>query len=121
MSDSRMSYWDQLRDPRWQKKSAEVKQAAGWRCEDCGAKDKQLSAHHSAYISGTPVWQYDGSLLMCLCDDCHKWRQSCEDAFRVHLGHITRFLTPTELEQEVWEILDAVVSRRNERMAASFS
>lgn len=116
-----LTYREQLRHPRWQKKAAEVKAAANWRCEDCGSGERQLQAHHSVYLTERYLWEYDASLLMCLCDECHKWRQSREDAFRVSLGHITRFLKPAVLEEEVWEILENVRLRQTQRYAESFS
>lgn len=115
------TYHEQIKHPRWQKRSAEVKAAANWRCEDCGAGDKQLSAHHTAYIPSRLIWEYDATLLMSLCDGCHKLRQSREDAFRVALGEITRFLKPEDLEAEVWELLGNLRLRQTQRMAEAFS
>jgi len=114
------TYHEQLKDPRWQRKSAEVKAASNWRCEDCGTREKQLSAHHTAYVPGRLIWQYDCALLMSLCDDCHVFRQSREDAFRVALGEITRFIKPEDLESEVWAILGALRLRQTQRLAEAF-
>lgn len=116
-----MTYADKLKDRRWQKKRLEVLHAAGWICEDCGSNEKtQLDVHHTAYVSGRNPWEYDGALLMCLCHECHEWRQAREDAFRVALGETTRFLKRDVLEMEVWDFLRALRLRQTERMASAF-
>lgn len=114
-------YHEQLKHPKWQKRAAEVKAAANWTCEDCGSRDKQLTAHHTAYVTRRMAWEYDAALLMCLCMDCHEWRQTREDAFRVALGELTRFLKPSELESEVWGILGDLRLKQTQRMAEAFS
>ena len=48
------SWFEMLRDPRWQKKRLEVMQLAVFNCEDCGASDKTLNVHHSYYEKGRP-------------------------------------------------------------------
>lgn len=118
---STLSYKEQLQHPLWQKKAAEVKRRADWKCEDCGRRDRQLHAHHTAYVPGMALWNYDWCLLMCLCDLCHESRQRKEDAFRVGLGQITRILAPEQLDQEVWRILQDVSVRETSRLAEAFS
>lgn len=77
--------------------------------------------HHTAYITGRKAWDYPGELLMCICSECHPIRQSREDAFRVAIGRITRFMKPEHLEEEVWRILDEAAARETQRLAEAFS
>jgi len=74
-----MTYSEKLRDPRWQKLKAEVMQAAGFTCDDCGKDSVQLGiersqfhVHHKFYIKGREPWEYDLTDLKCLCDCCHR-------------------------------------------------
>jgi 5-methylcytosine-specific restriction endonuclease McrA len=115
------AYRQRLANPKWQKLRLEIMQAADFKCEDCGCRDTELQVHHCAYISGKMPWEYDSSLLMCVCDRCHVARQSKEDAIRVSIGKITRFLSPDRLESEAWEIVNEMSHRETSRLASSFS
>ena len=65
------SYWEKLKDPRWQRKRLEMLDSAGWQCEDCGAEDQTLHVHHKRYIKGRAPWEYSPVELSVLCDACH--------------------------------------------------
>jgi hypothetical protein len=67
-----MSYYEKLRDPRWQEKRLEIMKRAGFRCENCGNDKKTLHVHHGYYERGLDPWEYDNDTLWCLCEDCHK-------------------------------------------------
>lgn len=67
-----MTYLEKLRDPRWQRLSAIVKERAEWKCERCGATDKNLQAHHKLYRKGIEPWEYEPWEFECLCFDCHE-------------------------------------------------
>ena len=66
------SYYEKLKDPRWQKKRLEIMEKAGWRCRECGATDKTLHVNHSYYEKGLNPWEYPDHSLICLCARCHK-------------------------------------------------
>ena len=66
------SYWELLKDPRWQRKRLEVMERDGFKCAECGATDKTLNVHHTYYAKGAAPWEYDCWSLRCLCDSCHK-------------------------------------------------
>lgn len=66
------TYWELLKDPRWQKKRLEVLNDANWTCEKCNSVDKTLHVHHKLYEKGLKPWEYDNDILQCLCEDCHK-------------------------------------------------
>lgn len=71
MSDFK-SYCEKLKDPRWQRLSAEVKERAEWKCERCGSASKTLHAHHMVYEKGLEPWEYHPSYFECLCWSCHE-------------------------------------------------
>lgn len=61
-----------LQLPQWQKKRLEVLEAAGWKCSECGAEDRQLQVHHKRYIAGAKPWECESDDLAVLCDRCHE-------------------------------------------------
>lgn len=119
-----LSWTERLRDARWQAKAAEIRDAAGYRCEDCGRQKGDgrfvFEVHHCAYILGAEPWDHPNSLLKCLCPECHEFRQDRENAFRVALGEVTAELKPAQLDEEVWRILQDIRLRETARLAASF-
>lgn len=66
------SYFEQLRDPRWQKRRLEIFERDRWRCTECGAKDSEIHVHHARYHSGKKPWEYADSDLRTMCAPCHK-------------------------------------------------
>lgn len=77
-----MTYSDQLKSPKWQKRRLQVLESAGWKCCHCGKEDRQLQVHHGAYLRGVDLWDYPDEMFHVLCDKCHK-RTS---------GHIETFM-----------------------------
>lgn len=67
-----MTYKDQLKDPRWLAKSAEIKERDNKTCQCCRSTEYPLDVHHKIYIDGRMAWEYDGNFLITLCNDCHK-------------------------------------------------
>jgi 5-methylcytosine-specific restriction endonuclease McrA len=115
------TYQEKLKDPRWQKKRLEILQVCNFSCEDCGCRDKELQIHHCFYIKGMEPWEYDISLLMCLCPEHHVQRQKVQDAIYVSLAKIMRFLKPAQAEAEAWNIIEALSVRETARLAEAFS
>jgi hypothetical protein len=66
-----MTYAEQLKDPRWQKKRLEVMEREGFKCQTCEAEHKTLHAHHLCYHKGMKPWEYALEDLSCLCEECH--------------------------------------------------
>lgn len=66
-------FFEQYLDPRWQKLAARMKEAADWRCSNCGADDKALHVHHKQYFKDRKVWEYDEAELQVLCSVCHEY------------------------------------------------
>lgn len=66
------TYYEQLRDPRWQQKRLEIMQRDGFKCRECDATTKTLNVDHRSYRKGCAPWEYDDADLVTLCEDCHK-------------------------------------------------
>ena len=69
-----MKYWQQLQDPRWQKKRLEILTRANFACEFCGdtPEGEALEIHHKYYKKGLMAWDYPDSSLACVCHGCHE-------------------------------------------------
>lgn len=65
-----MSYRDQLNDPRWERRSKEIKIRDSFRCQRCDS-NKNLNVHHLRYERGKKAWEYKNEYLITLCNNCH--------------------------------------------------
>ena len=66
------SFSEQYKSLKWQKKRLEILERDNFRCLSCGATDKQLHVHHCNYYKGEAIYESSQSLLVTLCEDCHK-------------------------------------------------
>jgi hypothetical protein len=71
-----MTYSQQLRDRRWQRKRLAILERDGWRCQnlECKTLDSDgvmLVVHHRVYRSGQKAWEYVNADLVTLCERCH--------------------------------------------------
>lgn len=69
---AKTSYYDKLRDPRWQKKRLEIMERDGFKCLFCTASKDTLNVHHRWYETGRDPWDYDDDVFQTLCEVCHK-------------------------------------------------
>ncbi|HLF52778.1 hypothetical protein [Flavobacterium sp.] len=67
------TYWEKLKDPRWQKKRLEILYRDDWKCVVCDNKKTTLHVHHFYYIRGKNPWEYPAEHLKTLCVDCHSY------------------------------------------------
>lgn len=105
--NTRKSYADKLKDPRWQKRRLEVLNAANWHCEDAGCRrsDNSLEVHHTYYSRGLEPWDYPRQALIALCDQCHERRQSIECSIKVSLMQALRDVPIRRLETVAWKLV----------------
>lgn len=66
------TYWEKLKDPRWQKKRLKIMERDNFACTNCGDDSATLNVHHSFYKRGRAPWDYHDQWLVTLCEDCHK-------------------------------------------------
>lgn len=74
-----MTYAEQLKDPRWQRKRLRVLERDGWTCQNCGDTEKTLNVHHLVYRPNTPPWKYSDDELVTTCEDCHSDDHAIDD------------------------------------------
>jgi len=65
------TYFEKLKDPRWQKKKAEILARDSYVCRSCGRNDITLHAHHILYIYDAEPWDYPDDVLITYCEVCH--------------------------------------------------
>jgi len=69
---SYMTYAEQLKSPKWQKKRLEILERDKFTCRICGDKEKELHVHHRIYKKNLKMWEYEDYILLTLCSDCHE-------------------------------------------------
>jgi len=72
MSNSRLTYAEKLRDPRWQRLRLKIMERDGFACRRCGDTESTLHVHHGYYERGLEPWEYDQRTLHTLCENCHE-------------------------------------------------
>ncbi|CAN7326030.1 HNH endonuclease signature motif containing protein [Variovorax sp. LjRoot84] len=73
------TYFEKLKDPRWQKLRLEALQAADWRCAACSDESSTLHVHHRQYFKGREPWEYETGQLEVLCESCHTLEHESQD------------------------------------------
>lgn len=67
-----MTFKEQIKHPKWQKKRLEILERDGFKCNYCEDKSTTLHVHHFRYTKGCKIWEYDNDDLITYCEDCHK-------------------------------------------------
>jgi hypothetical protein len=93
----RMTYTEQLKHPKWQKKRLKVLERANFQCQSCLETDKTLHVHHKLYRKGAMAWEYDDADLAVLCEDCHQE----ETLARAELAEWLAFLDVSDLQMVI--------------------
>lgn len=75
------TYFEKLKDPRWQRKRLEAMEAAEFMCQMCCDSTTTLHVHHKAYFKGREPWEYDIEQLAVVCENCHKDEHASDDAY----------------------------------------
>jgi 5-methylcytosine-specific restriction endonuclease McrA len=68
-------YAEELKHPLWQKKRLKIMQRDNFTCQNCDDKESTLHVHHLIYLPKEDYpnpWDYPDTLLITLCDTCHK-------------------------------------------------
>lgn len=85
---TKKTYWEKLKDPRWQKKRLIVLQERDFRCEVCGDDKSTLHVHHKQYFKGREPWEYENVQLAVLCEKCHSSTHDGEDALNLMCSYL---------------------------------
>lgn len=85
---SKPSYWELLKDPRWQQLRLKVMERESFTCQECGCKTDTLNVHHTYYEKGLSPWEYPPESLKCLCETCHKAAEAIRLVWTKILGKL---------------------------------
>lgn len=66
------SYWQLLKDPRWQRKRLEILERDKWECTVCEDRLSTLHVHHKVYRKGLKPWEAPSDDFTTVCEDCHE-------------------------------------------------
>lgn len=76
----RISYKEQIKSPKWQKRRLEILQRDDFKCQICGDSEKTLNVHHLMYHKDRNIWEYEDFELITLCEDCHEYQHILEES-----------------------------------------
>lgn len=82
------TYFEKLKDPRWQKKRLEVLASKDFRCEVCHDASKTLHVHHKQYFKRREPWEYEAKQLSVVCETCHKEGHHHEDPLLLACSYV---------------------------------
>ena len=94
------SYYEKLKDPRWQKKRLEVFQAHNFKCQKCGTTKSTLHVHHKLYRKNCEPWEYNNNDLCVLCETCHGVVEYYKSLFDELLNKL-----PTDIKGDMHAVL----------------
>jgi len=69
---NKIDFFDQYKDPRWQKKRLEILERDNFKCRSCNDGESTLHVHHFIYTKDCKPWEYDNDNLITFCDTCHE-------------------------------------------------
>ena len=65
------NYFENFKDPRWQKKRLGILNRDDFACQQCFDKKSTLHVHHKWYGANKMPWDYPDSAFVTLCECCH--------------------------------------------------
>ncbi|MBT8468320.1 MAG: hypothetical protein KJN97_06185 [Deltaproteobacteria bacterium] len=83
------TYYEKLKDPRWQRRRLEIMERDGFACFECDDDKSTLHVHHGYYQRGLDPWDYDPDTLWTLCEGCHELVQDYLADFHRLIGGAT--------------------------------
>lgn len=103
---SNKTYYEKLKDPRWQKKRLEVLNDADFTCLYCYSSDDTLNIHHVYYEKGLDPWDYDNSALWVLCESCHKEVAKLQKEMMIQLSFSHPHFFPFDFFERFYNLFD---------------
>lgn len=97
-----MTFKEQIKHPKWQKKRLEILERDEFHCANCGVDHETLHVHHYLYNKNSMLWEYENKYLITLCDDCHSDWHKINDRIKEILCVDTTTLL------EIYEIFDLI-------------
>lgn len=92
------TYYEKLKDPKWQRLRLEVMQRDDFACTRCGDKDKTLNVHHWQYAKSGNPWDVHIDDMETVCEDCHSNIESMILACKTFLKLNKKFSFDEEID-----------------------
>jgi hypothetical protein len=92
------TYYEKLKDPRWQKLRLEVMQRDDFACTRCGDKESTLNVHHWFYAKSGNPWDAEFGDMDTLCEDCHSHVESMISTCKTFIKLNKKFSFDEEIE-----------------------
>jgi len=86
-----MTYAEQLKSPKWQKKRLEILSRDNFTCHNCGDTESQLHVHHGYYDKSLKLWEYQNETLHTVCFSCHSEMHSVLENLKDKIGELQLF------------------------------
>jgi hypothetical protein len=84
-----MTYSEQLKSPKWQKKRLEILERDKYTCQSCMDTESQLHVHHGYYSKNKMLWEYKDFTLHTLCSCCHEKAHEDLDHIKYLIGSLS--------------------------------
>lgn len=85
---AKLSYYEKLKDPRWQRKRLEALNNAEFTCQVCYDSKSPLHVHHKVYFKGREPWEYEVDQLLVLCEFCHEQEHDRKDLLKYVISYL---------------------------------
>jgi len=101
-----MTYQEQLKSPKWQKKRLEILTRDNFTCLSCKSTEKQLHVHHGYYEKNKMLWEYENESLYTLCFTCHEVIQMHVSDIKLMIGTIKDVSKMCLISEIVCQLID---------------
>ncbi len=93
------TYYEQLKDPRWQRKRLEILNRDNFTCQNCGDNDRELHVHHCKY-GKTPL-DIDDEFLITYCFECHSYIEQHINIVKNNISLLQSIYPPNQFSEIV--------------------
>ncbi len=119
---AKTTYFEKLKDPRWQKMRLKVLERDGFCCQHCGDDEHTLAVHHRYYEKGKDPWEYPMEALVTLCEECHtEERENRSQEEQKLLFALRRHFFFTDINELACAFYDIKLSSAPERVASAYA
>lgn len=118
------NFFDQYKDPRWQKKRLEIMQRDEFICRECGSDNSELNVHHRFYDKELKIWEYNNEDLITYCNDCHNQTHDLLNSIKQTCGmmHLEQLQFANDIILKIqklyppqcYDVLEYVTNKANE-------
>jgi hypothetical protein len=94
MMNTKESYAEKLKDPRWQKKKSRIMERDNFTCQLCSDTETTLNVHHLKYDPSGNPWDVEDEFLVTYCYPCHRVVENCKASKRFTTKKVAKCTHP---------------------------